>query len=536
MAEVHPLQPLPQPEPASEPAKKPAFAALPAWLTSPIRVSTSATSSFTELGIPKEASKVLQSKGFDHAFAIQAAIIPLLLPRKQQRRGDVLVSAATGSGKTLGYVLPMISDISQTSIIRLRGLIIVPTRDLVYQAHKICEIGASAFAGKGRRRVRVGMACGDMSYKQELAHLMSVAKYYNPAESKKRHQRPNVKWDSSDYETDGEKSSHSENESSSAHSDYIMNYISKVDILVCTPGRLVQHLHETDGFELNYINWLVIDEADRLLNQSYQQFIKFVMASLSTGLKRRITKIVLSATLTRDLGKLSDLKFNKPKLVVLGETDNDNDSVGDIVYCLPETLEESAILCYLGPEKPLHLLHLLQKIIRENTDTQKGALVFANSNEDAMRLSRLLILLDPPIAAKIGTITSIVPISERKKAIQEFKDEKLLILVASDVGSRGLDLPTLRYVINYDIPASPEIYVHRVGRTARAGRKGHAYTLFLRRVEDRPWRKIVNSPSIRRAAGSKGVRTIDSSPMKWGEDGEWYEGALTILGKEAGQK
>ena len=260
---------------------------------------------------------------------MQDAVLPLLLPGAKQQQGDVLVLAPTGSGKTLAYVLPMISDISRMAITHLRGLIVMPTRELVYQAHEICEIVSSAFAGRGRRRVRVGVACGDMSYKQELAHLMKAEKFQNPAEYMRRKHRANTPWENSDLDSDDENSSLAERERNFASSGEVVNYTPKVDILICTPGRLVQHLHNTDGFELKNVHWLVIDEADRLLGQNYQRFAKVLMDSLSKGFSRPIRKIILSATLNRDLAMLSLLKLHLPKLVVVEGADQTFGGDGD---------------------------------------------------------------------------------------------------------------------------------------------------------------------------------------------------------------
>ena len=182
--EVYPLQPIPQPAPASLRATKSVPAPSSTWLASQTQISNSETVQWTELGISKGVARILKSRGFDHALAVQAAMIPLLLPRAHQRRGDLLVSAMTGSGKTLGYVLPMISEISKKSVARLRGVIILPTRDLVHQIHKVCQVGASAFAGRDGRKLEVGMACGDTSYKQELDRLVNARKIHHRLEAR----------------------------------------------------------------------------------------------------------------------------------------------------------------------------------------------------------------------------------------------------------------------------------------------------------------------------------------------------------------
>jgi ATP-dependent RNA helicase DDX51/DBP6 len=477
------------------------------------------------LGIPKAVASFLQSKGFDQAFAVQDAVLPLLLPGAKQQQGDVLVLAPTGSGKTLAYVLPMISDISRMAITHLRSLIVMPTRELVYQAHEICEIVSSAFAGRGRRRVRVGVACGDMSYKQELAHLMKAEKFRDPAECMRRKHRANTPWEYSDLDSDDENSSLAERERNFASSGEVVNYTPKVDILICTPGRLVQHLHNTDGFELKNVHWLVIDEADRLLGQNYQRFAKVLMDSLSKGFSRPIRKIVLSATLNRDLAMLSLLKLHLPKLVVVEGADQTFGRDGDDKegYTLPDNLQEYYIKLRHRADKPLELVRLLKKerlleVIEGSS--QRGVLIFTNSNEAAQRLCRLIGLLEPSFANLIGTITSLIPISIRKKTLRDFNNKKLSILIASDLVGRGLDIPSLAHVINYDFPSTLETYIHRVGRTARAGREGKAWTLHTA--------KEIHSGMLR------GERTVAGPDFEM-EARKRYEAALTILAKEAGK-
>ncbi len=468
-------------------------------------------------------SHALKDKGFDYAFAVQTALLPLLLTGNRQHPGDILVSAATGSGKTLGYALPMIADISRTSITRLRGLIIVPTRDLVYQAHEICEICASAFAGRGKRRVKIGMACGDMPYKQELASLMRAEMFYNPAEYRRRDQRPNVRWGSSDYDSDADDPSPSKNESGSTPIEYITNYTSKVDILVCTPGRLVQHLHQTDGFGVDHTKYLVIDEADRLFSQGYQGWLKDIMASLGKGAKRKITKILLSATVTQDLGVLSALNLESPRMVFLegGQGVGNWDGTDhQEKYTLPNSLQEYYIQIQHQADKPLELLRLMNEegMLDESSAEKRGVLIFTNSNEAALRLGRLMKLMDHDMA--VGTLTSTMPAKNRKKTLRDFQLKKLSVVVASDLVSRGLDIPSLAHVVNYDFPTTREKYIHRVGRTARAGKGGKAWTLHT--AKEIQTGMVRNGRSVDRPDFDKETRNR-------------YEAALAILAKEAGR-
>lgn len=328
--ELHDLAPLPQPEPAPGPPLLSMTASLPRWLASPIRVPPMSTAPFSKVGVQEEVEKVLLTKGFKEAFAIQAAVLPLLLPGRSQSPGDILVSAATGSGKTLAYVLPMIGDISKNTVTRLRGLIVMPTRELVAQAREVCEVCAAAFSG--RKRVKIGTAVGNAAFKDEQVSLLETRMAYDPTGYQKQLQQLNAKWESSDIESEGEDKFFCDDEDISALPDHVIESTSKIEILICTPGRLVEHLKSTPGFSLEYVKWLVVDEADKLLDQSFQQWLETVMERLGpkqplSKSNDRIRKVVLSATMTRDIGQLNSLKLYRPQLVVLESSNSVNDSV-----------------------------------------------------------------------------------------------------------------------------------------------------------------------------------------------------------------
>ncbi|KAG9230342.1 P-loop containing nucleoside triphosphate hydrolase protein [Amylocarpus encephaloides] len=599
------LIPLPQPEPVPELLIQPNTASLPPWLASPIRVSPTTIAPFSDLGVPDEAVPILSSKGFQRAFAIQTAVLPLLLPRPKKIPGDVLVSAATGSGKTLSYVLPMVEDISRTVTTRLRGIIVLPTRELVTQAKDVAEICASAFTAGQRRGVRIGTALGTENFKSEQGALMEQEFMYDPDTYRAQILRLNSKWESSEADSDGDDEPLCGEDLTSTLEDHILNPVSKIDILICTPGRLVEHLKSTPGFSLQHVNWLVIDEADKLLDQSYQQWLDIMVGNLQRhrkGLERRprpIQKVILSATLTRDLGQLNGLKLYRPRFVVL---DGSAAAVEDFErldeasrgHILPSTLVESAIKIDEEGIKPLYLLELLKReaLLQPSSSTRpehassssnsdldsssdtdsdsdssdfdksgtepdqetevsslnlpqdnstllpesytpRGVLVFTKSNETALRLGRLIVLLEPSSSKSIATLTSTTRSSERRAALRSFESGKLSILIASDLVSRGLDLPNLGHVINYDMPASVASYVHRVGRTARAGKTGHAWTLF---TGSEAWwflNEIGKPGNVERIASSK-ITKVNISPSQFGEDRRaGYENALEALKVEA---
>ncbi|TVY43873.1 ATP-dependent RNA helicase [Lachnellula subtilissima] len=578
--EPHDLVPLPQPEPVPELPLQPITSSLPSWLASPIRVSQSATAQFKDVGIQESTATALSSKGFKEAFAVQAAVLPLLLPGPSQQAGDILVSAATGSGKTLAYVLPMIEALSRHRVTKLRGVIVVPTRELVTQLKDVSDICASAFSSeRDRRRVKIGTAIGSGNFKSEQSTLMDQHLTYDPKKYQALITRLNSKWQAdsdADYEY-----LFGEEESAPALPDHVSESSSRIDVLICTPGRLVEHLKSTPGFSLQDLTWLIVDEADKLLDQSFQQWLDVVIGQLpqpsTFGRREHIRKIILSATMTKDVGQLNSLKLYRPKLIVLeGPTSTEAYDGGHV---LPSLLIESAIKVEDEGIKPLYLLEILKRQsllvpakshstsptdssesesdtsddeaptlqnlsispepVDGNTPTEfeitatpRGVLIFTKSNESALRLGRLIAILEPDSSALVATLTSTTRNSTRRAALRSFQSGKLSILVASDLVSRGLDLPNLAHVINYDVPGSITSYVHRVGRTARAGKPGHAWTLFTGSEGRWFWNEIGRSTAIERLAESK-VERVNIKASLFDSEKLGYEAALEKLGEEA---
>ncbi|KAK4248900.1 P-loop containing nucleoside triphosphate hydrolase protein [Corynascus novoguineensis] len=599
----HGLEPLPQPEPVTFDESKLAYETLPPWLSSPIRVSPDVTRPFVELGISSESSKILESKGFKDAFAVQTAVLPLLLP-SPDRQGDVVVAAPTGSGKTLSYVLPMVHDISKGRVTRLRGLIVLPTRDLVQQVQLACEACTAAFAVNGGKKVKVGTAMGNRPFKEEQSIIVGEEQKYDPQgyEQYLRKQNRLVGLEDSDDEDDSLGFERSE-----PLPYHVITHESKVDILICTPGRLVEHITKTPGFSLDYIRWLIVDEADKLLAQDFQQWLDTVTEKLSIGKpgardfpasnKSGVRKVILSATMTRDLSLLNGLKLSRPKLIAVEGTKAGEQN-------LPPLLKEAAIKIREPSLKPLYLVDLLrskhmapvnQDAVDEvsvgsetsdheasesssadsDSESDSGSstssssssddddgddgtsrvktkpafpmtkkptfpttvLIFTKSNEAALRLSRLVALLASDLAPLMGTLTSSTKTSRRARTLRAFAQGKIRILVASDLVSRGIDLTNLEHVVNYDLPISETSYVHRVGRTARAGRRGCAWTLLEHAEARRFWRDFAGEgkgavTSIGRARSVERVRIGDGDEFAE-ERVQEYERALERLKAEA---
>ncbi|KAI1454131.1 P-loop containing nucleoside triphosphate hydrolase protein [Annulohypoxylon moriforme] len=604
--EVHGLQPLPQPKPVILDTAKPAYETLPSWLAKPIRVSPHSTAPFTQfgpspdLGITPEVAEKLATNGYKQAFAIQTAVIPLLLPHHDKTmHGDVLVSAATGSGKTLAYTLPIIRDISQGNrhLTRLRAVIVLPTRELVRQVQQVCEQCAGVFSLDGsKKRVRIGIAMGSQSLDKEQATLVEREEKYDPEAYARRRKRlasesgyGSAEDSDEGYNTEDEERAAIRKREDKIQTlpDHVISYNSKVDILICTPGRLVEHIKGTPGFSLDFVRWLVVDEADKLLGQNFQQWLDVVMPRLqSDNMHSRnhkqsnlsgVRKVVLSATMTRDLDRLEGLKLRWPKLIMLegsGVTDEPEPTLSKAELALPELLEEAALKVSDPNLKPLFLLDLLQSdhilgqlSLKPNQDLSDddtsssdsdseldseletfkpsgptfargnlpSVLIFTKSNETALRLSRLLSLLSPTLGALTGTLTSTTQYATRRRTIQSFLAKKLRILVASDLVARGIDLPSLDHVINYDIPSSVASYVHRVGRTARAGKTGKAWTLFTNREARWFWNEVASEAAIQRNRQVERIRVTEEKEDAFEKKVAAYESALAKLGEEAGE-
>ncbi|KAI0161381.1 P-loop containing nucleoside triphosphate hydrolase protein [Xylariaceae sp. FL1272] len=616
-AELHGLEPIPQPKPIVQDISRPSYEILPSWLASPIRVTPDSAASWTDIALSPDlaiaagVAERLAEKGYQKAFAIQTGVIPLLLPHHcRAMQSDVLVSAATGSGKTLAYTLPMIRDLSQGSrqLTRLRALIVLPTRELVRQVQQVCDQCAGIFSLEGaKRRPRIATAMGSQSLEQEQSFLIEREERYEP-EPYEQHMTRSVKSsehlggghiedkEDSGFDTEDEERQVIQKKEAKPPSlpSHVVTYRSKVDVLICTPGRLVEHIKFTPGFTLDFVRWLVVDEADKLLGQNFQQWLDIVIPRVQSndipGARNHkhsnlsgVRKVILSATMTRDLDQLKGLKLRHPRLIVLDGSETRNEASGDnfqVENVLPRLLREAALKVNDPHLKPLFLVELLQshhslddiggeEVMQISDDNEASSdpeteseadsrsegsildlkptttsvqhvrtrspsvLIFTRSNEATIRLSRLLKILIPADGSKIGLLTSTTPYTTRRDTMRQFSAGRLRILVASDLVARGIDLPSLDHVINYDMPSSIASYVHRVGRTARAGKSGQAWTLFTNPEARWFWNEIAGSNSIQRSTPVERITVRvekgDISNTKVAA----YEAALAQLGQEA---
>ena len=597
-AKVYGLTPLPQPAQAIDDPQVSVSSALPEWIRTPTIATGAVQIPFSNLSLCEKAVSNLSENGLSNANGLQCTVLPMLLPNHsgpERYSGDVCISAATGSGKTLAYVLPLVESLRDKPVTRLRGLIVVPTRELVTQACKTLELSA---AGSD---ICIGTAVGSKSMKDEQKSLIQKSQRRDPAAYKAAHEKK-FKEDEDLMNWDDDVAGRDEDPQ--CRPDHVLEYTSKIDILICTPGRLVDHIKSTKGFHLHHVQWLVIDEADRLLDESFQQWVDNVIPQLEYAppldaltqqvhntfkipRQREIRKLILSATMTRDMSKLLSLKLRHPKLVVLETSDvatevesnlTEGSHRGESIK-LPKTLLEFAAAVADADYKPLYVIKLLQESSRSKSERHEhqarkphedvkreetydpaekstsddessssgesssivqkhpktgrqktpGTLVFVNSNESALRLARLLAILLPK--QHIRALTKSPGDKKGRKTLDMFRKGNVSVIVGTDLASRGLDIPDLEYVINYDMPTSLNSYVHRVGRTARAGKEGRATTLVAYKQANWFWNEIARSNSIDR--GSRTVARMDGGLQAGQVDIRKYEDALQMLGQEA---
>lgn len=421
------------------------------WLGNPIIVDPSLEENQTDLDelvqfLDPRIIKVLRDSSYTSLFPVQKAVIETLA--RNDHSHDLLVSASTGSGKTLAYILPIVNQLSNRVVRRLRALIVVPGRELAHQVSTILEPFTAAL---------------------DLSMAVVVGQTSMIAEQKKL---------------------------VSGLDEDLLGGSSNIDILVATPGRLVDHLQFTKNFSLQHLQWLVIDEADRLLDQNFQEWLPKVLSSTEgpgmdplndnqisplhdaisirenvasigslVGLNFWATplrKMLFSATLTKNPAKLAQLHLNHPVYLSV--------SADSTKYSVPDELEEYMVISEDG-EKALALLTILGQFDLNRT------ICFTKSREATEKLTLLLQKCSPDKFAKIAAFSGDLIAAKRQEILNHFNDGLLDLLICSDGAARGLDLQQVGAVINYDIPIHAKTYIHRVGRTARAGQKGRAFSL-----------------------------------------------------------
>ncbi|CAJ1949532.1 unnamed protein product [Cylindrotheca closterium] len=464
----------------------------------------------------------LQADGYNNFFTIQSLVLSDVLSSANDSTSgwqrDVCVAAPTGSGKTLAFVLPVLQTLSTRKIRRLRALCVLPSRDLANQVYQVFEHYA-----KGSD-LKIGLAIGQSNFQEEQEALVvgsghtarSSTQYLASFRSHLHPGNLQLALDQALEESDMKE------ELATSGIDVKPTTVSAVDVLVCTPGRLVDHMDNTPGFSLEHLRFLIIDEADRLLSQSYHGWIRRVLdqaqqssdtASNSSIVNPRrssktlqLRKWLYSATLTKDPQKLAALQLVHPKQFTMNADTSNSRSV----YTMPPQLDEFTISCK-AEQKPLVLISLLMEFMQQQHEKaskkKELVVVFTSSLESTHRLTRLLQLLwrnvFAPLESEIGHTDEMTsPVSEMSSSLSQQQKAKLVndcndvdssrlsILVCSDGMSRGMDLEYVTLVINYDVPGFAKTYVHRCGRTARAGRSGRAISLLKGKGQMGAFRKL----------------------------------------------
>ncbi|XP_034755801.1 ATP-dependent RNA helicase DDX51 [Etheostoma cragini] len=483
---------------------------LPQWLAQPDVIHRDIKGNLVPISAIPELSpllvKKLQNNGVQHLFPVQAEVIPAILESARQglligRGGykprDICVSAPTGSGKTLAFVIPVIQVLMERVVCEVRALAVLPTKEL---AQQVCRVFASHAEGTP---LRVVMLAGQRSFAAEQASL-------------------------------------------SEHRGGMRR--SLADIVVATPGRLVDHINKNSGFSLEHLRFLIIDEADRMIDSMHQswlsQVVKAVYRSGSGGeamsIFRRtepasitaaslsppqmpLQKLLFSATLTQNPEKLQQLGLHQPRLFSsIHSHSNTNTSSGSSTsaaptqtrggFNFPQGLTEYYVPCTLS-KKPLLILHFILRM------KLSPILCFTNSRETAHRLYLLVQLFGDIQAAEFSSRLS--P-AERKKTLKEFEQGKIQLLISTDAASRGIDVNEVKCVVNYDAPQYIRTYVHRIGRTARAGKSGLAFT-FLLGVQEKNFLQMVGE------AGSPGIQKQIVKPETLKGMEARYEQTLQVL-------
>lgn len=345
---------------------------------------------FNNFNLSKSLEDGLEMMGFVDATPIQQQAIPIIL------NGDDLIACAqTGTGKTAAFVLPILSLLSsQKQNNKVRALIIAPTRELAKQIDMQIE-GFSYFTNSSSYPI-YGGGTGPEFENQKQALVKGT------------------------------------------------------DIIICTPGRLMAHL-KFDYFDTKHIDYLILDEADRMLDMGFKRDLDKIMSIIP----RQRQNLLFSATFSKEIKVLARQILNNP----------------EIVEATPENTTVEAIVQKAYRVDKNKKAALIIKLILEGGWFQ--VLVFTRTKHGANNLCKKMIKSNIKAAAIHGNKSQ----SARTKALSGFKSGEVEVLVATDIAARGLDIPLLPHVINFELPNISEDYVHRIGRTGRAGAKGEALSL-----------------------------------------------------------
>jgi ATP-dependent RNA helicase RhlE len=348
--------------------------------------------SFNNLGLSAELLRAVKEQGYNKPTPIQAQAIPAILGGR-----DVMGAAQTGTGKTAGFTLPLLQRLSKTPSRNgqrpVRALVLTPTRELAAQVFESVQ-----------------------TYGRHLplqAAVMFGGVKINPQKEKMRR---------------------------------------GVDILVATPGRLLDHINQRT-VDLSQVEFLILDEADRMLDMGFINDIRKLIAIMPENGRRQ--NLLFSATFSREIRQLAKGLLNDPQLIEVAKGTSSADRIKQVIHPVDK-----------GRKREL-LSHMI------GSNNWRQVLVFTRTKHQANRLTKQLGLDGLSAAAIHGNKTQ----GARTKALADFKSGKTRVLVATDIAARGLDIDQLPHVVNFELPNIPEDYVHRIGRTGRAGNEGEAVSL-----------------------------------------------------------
>ncbi|WNL11608.1 DEAD/DEAH box helicase [Aliarcobacter cryaerophilus] len=346
--------------------------------------------SFSNLGLCTELLRAIKEEGYTTPTPIQTKAIPVILSKK-----DILAAAQTGTGKTAGFTLPLLELLNKNYLkdrkSSVKALILTPTRELATQVAQSVEVYGKYLPFKS------AVIFGGVGINPQKAILKKG-----------------------------------------------------VDIITATPGRLLD-LVSQDCLDLSKVEFLVLDEADRMLDMGFIHDIKKILSILP---KHR-QNLLFSATFSPEIKKLADGLLNSPVLIEASKANSTSHKVEQTVHHVDKERKKEL------------LINLLNK------NSWKQVLVFTRTKHGANKLSEALIKDKITSAAIHGNKSQ----GARTKALDDFKAGTVRVLVATDIAARGIDIDQLPHVINFELPNVPEDYVHRIGRTGRAGNSGDAISL-----------------------------------------------------------
>ena len=346
--------------------------------------------SFDSLGLSAELVRAVLEKGYSKPTSIQFQSIPVIL-----KGLDIMGRAQTGTGKTAGFTLPLLHLLNKPSQNRHprspRALILTPTRELAAQVAQSVDTYGKYLSLKSTT------VFGGVNINPQIAKLRSG-----------------------------------------------------VDILVATPGRLLDHANQKT-VDLSKVEILVLDEADRMLDMGFIHDVKKIINLLP---KKR-QNLLFSATFSKDIKRLADNLLNSPIMIEVASNNLEAEQIEQLIY--PVDRKRKSEL----------LTHLI------NSKNWPQVLVFTRTKHGANRLAEHLEKNGISAAAIHGNKSQ----GARTLALSKFKDSSVRVLVATDIAARGLDIAQLPHVVNFELPNVTEDYVHRIGRTGRAGYKGEAVSL-----------------------------------------------------------